>query len=462
MKDNQQILGTEPVGKLLIKYSLPAIIGMIVNGLYNVVDRIFIGNIPGVGPLAITGLGVTTPIMTIIIAFGMLIGVGATTNISIKLGQGKREEAEKLIGNAITLAIIVGLLISVIGLTFENQILTIFGASEGSLPYAKAYIGIVLLGAVFNLLGFVFNNTIRGDGNPKLSATIMVVGCITNIVLDALFIMVFNMGIQGAAIATVTSQLVTAIWGMSYYLKGKSNLNFRISSLKLDKTLVLATFAIGSAPFAMQIAASCVQIICNNSLKTYGGDLAIGAMATINSVIMMVGMPIVGISQGAQPIVGFNYGAKKYDRAQKTLKICMISATLGLGIGWLSVQFVPQPIVSMFNSDKELVRISVDGIRKYLSMMPLIGVSMIGSNYFQSIGKAKQAMFLSLLRQVILLVPMMLILPRIFGLNGVWFAQPIADLISFTVTAVLLYKELKTYKVIISTNEEIEWLSLEA
>ena len=176
MKDNQQILGTEPVGKLLIKYSLPAIIGMIVNGLYNVVDRIFIGNIPGVGPLAITGLGVTTPIMTIIIAFGMLIGVGATTNISIKLGQGKREEAEKLIGNAITLAIIVGLLISVIGLTFENQILTIFGASEGSLPYAKAYIGIVLLGAVFNLLGFVFNNTIRGDGNPKLSATIMVVG----------------------------------------------------------------------------------------------------------------------------------------------------------------------------------------------------------------------------------------------------------------------------------------------
>jgi Na+-driven multidrug efflux pump len=290
----------------------------------------------------------------------------------------------------------------------------------------------------------------------------MVVGCITNIVLDALFIMVFNMGIQGAAIATVTSQLVTAIWGMSYYLKGKSNLNFRISSLKLDRALVLATFAIGSAPFAMQIAASCVQIICNNSLKTYGGDLAIGAMATINSVIMMVGMPIVGISQGAQPIVGFNYGAKKYDRAQKTLKICMISATLGLGIGWLLVQFVPQPIVSMFNSDKELVRISVYGIRKYLSMMPLIGVSMIGSNYFQSIGKAKQAMFLSLLRQVILLVPMMLILPRIFGLNGVWFAQPIADLISFTVTAVLLYKELKTYKVIISTNEEIEWLSLEA
>ena len=249
MKDNQQILGTEPIGKLLIKYSVPAIIGMIVNGLYNVVDRIFIGNIPGVGPLAITGLGVTMPIMTIIMAFGMLIGIGTTTNISIKLGQGKKEEAEKLIGNAITLAIIVGLLISVFGLIFENQILNMFGASEGSLPYAKAYINIILLGSVFNLLGFVFNNAIRGDGNPKLSATIMVVGCLTNIVLDALFIMVLNMGIQGAAIATITSQFITSIWGLSYYLRGKSNLKFRKTSLKLDKSLVASIFAIGSAPF---------------------------------------------------------------------------------------------------------------------------------------------------------------------------------------------------------------------
>ena len=454
MKDSQQILGTEPIGKLLIKYSVPAIIGMIVNGLYNVVDRIFIGNIPGVGPLAIAGLGVTTPIMTIIIAFGMLIGIGTTTNISIKLGQGKKEEGEKLIGNAITLAVIVGLLISIVGLTFGNQILHLFGASEGSLHYAKAYINLILLGSVFNIMGMTFNNLIRGDGNPKLSATIMVVGCLTNIVLDALFIMVFNMGIQGAAIATVTSQFITSIWGLSYYLRGKSNLKFRKSSLKLDKSLVAAIFAIGSAPFAMQIAASCVQIICNNSLKTYGGDLAIGAMATINSIIMMVGMPIVGISQGAQPIIGFNYGAKKYDRAHKALKLCSTAATIGLFGGWLLVQLVPGPIVSMFNSDAELVSISVDGIRKYLSMMPLIGVSMIGSSYFQAIGKAKHAMVLSLLRQVILLVPMMLILPRIFGLNGVWFAQPIADIISFAVTSVLLVIEVKSHKV--ETNDEVE------
>ena len=459
MKDNQQILGTEPIGKLLIKYSVPAIISMMVNGLYNVVDRIFIGNIPGVGPLAITGLGVTMPIMTIILACGMLIGIGSVTNISIKLGQGKKEEAEQIIGNAITLAIIVGLLISIIGITFENQILHMFGASDGSLPYAKAYINIILLGTIFNLLGMVFNNSIRGDGNPKLSATIMVVGCLTNIVLDALFIMVFKMGIQGAAIATVTSQFVTAIWGLAYYTRGKSTLKFKKSSLKLNKSLVGAIFAIGCAPFAMQIAASCVQIICNNSLKTYGGDLAIGAMATINSIIMMVGMPIIGISQGAQPIIGFNYGAKKYDRADKTLKICALAATIGLSIGWLLVQLVPAPIVSMFNGDADLVSISVDGIRKYLSMMPLIGVSMIGSNYFQAIGKAKQAMFLSLLRQVILLVPMMLILPRILGLNGVWFAQPIADVISFIVTFVLLFREVKSHKV--QENDEVEVIPVE-
>ena len=211
----------------------------------------------------------------------------------------------------------------------------------------------------------------------------------------------------------------------------------------------------------MQIAASCVQIICNNALKTHGGDLAIGAMATINSIIMLVGMPIVGISQGAQPIIGFNYGAKRFDRAEEALKLCLMAATIGLGIGWLIVMFVPEPIVSLFNSDVNLVNISVDGIRKYLIMMPLIGVSMIGSNYFQAIGKAKQAMFLSLLRQVILLVPMMLILPNILGLNGVWFAQPIADVISFVLTGVLLVREVKTHKLPVEESLKKEVLSVE-
>lgn len=446
MSNSQQILGTEPIGKLLLRYSLPAIIGMMVNGLYNVVDRIFIGNMPGVGPLAITGLGVTMPVMTIILAFGMLIGIGAATNISIKLGQGKKDEAEKLIGNSITLSVIVGLIIMAIGLLFGDQILKVFGASEDSLQYAKAYINIILIGTVFNLIGFVFNSTIRGDGNPKLSAKIMIVGCVLNIILDAVFIFVVNMGIGGAALATIISQFITAIWGLSYYIKGKSNLKLNKSNLKLDKSLVYTIVVIGAAPFAMQIAASGVQVISNNALRTYGGDLAIGAMATINSIIMMVGLPIVGISQGAQPIIGFNYGCKKYDRVEQTLKLATIASTIGLTIGWVVVQLYPEPIVSMFNRDSELLNISVDGIRKYLFMMPLIGMSMIGSNYIQSIGNAKQSMFLGLLRQVILLVPMMLILPKFLGLDGVWFSQPVADVISFIITFIVVNKEVKSHK----------------
>ena len=450
---NQQILGTQPVGKLLFKYSLPAIIGMIVNGLYNVVDRIFIGNIPGIGPLAIAGLGITMPIMTIILAFGMLIGIGTTTNISIKLGQGKKEEAEKLLGNAISLTIIVSIMLTVLGLTFGDKLLQLFGASEGSLQYARAYINVILLGVIFNLLAFSFNHLIRGDGNPKLSAIIMVCGCLINIVLDALFIFGFNMGIQGAALATIISQFITAMWGLSYYLRGKATLKLYKKNLKLDRKLILTIFSIGLAPFSMQLASSCVQIICNNSLSTYGGDLAIGAMATINSIITIVGMPVIGISQGAQPIIGYNYGAKLYDRSDKTLKLAVLAATTGLTIGWIVVQLFPEPIVSMFTIDPELVSISVDGIRKYLFMMPLIGTSMIGSNYMQSIGKAKHSMVLSLLRQVILLVPMMFVLPKIFGLNGVWFAQPTADLISFTITLIVVIKEVKSHKV--SNEEEI-------
>ena len=330
MNNSQQILGTESVGKLLLKYSVPAIIGMMVNALYNVVDRMFIGNIPGVGPLAITGLGVTMPIMTIILAFGMLVGVGSATNISIKLGQGKREEAENIIGNAISLSVIISILITIIGMVFLNSILKAFGASDATLVYAKSYIIVILFGTVFNILGMMFNNIIRGDGNPKLSAMIMAVGCATNIVLDAIFIFGFKMGIQGAALATVISQGVTAIWGLSYYLRGKSNLKFIKSSLKLNSKLVKEIFAIGSAPFAMQIAASMIQVLNNQALSTYGGDLSIGAMATISSIAMIFLMPTFGLVQGMQPIVGFNYGAKNYDRAKKTFVITAITIILVL------------------------------------------------------------------------------------------------------------------------------------
>lgn len=453
MKNSQQSLGTEPIGKLLIKYSVPAIIGMMVNALYNVVDRMFIGNIPNVGPMAITGLGVTMPITTIIIAFGVLIGIGATTNISIKLGQGKKEEAELIIGNSLSLAAITGILVTVIGLIFSDKILTLFGASSQTLYYAKSYMDVLLIGVIFSILGMVFNNIIRGDGNPKLSAVIMAVGCVTNIILDAVFIFGFNMGIQGAALATVLSQGITAIWGLLYYLRGKSNLTFRKSSLKLNKYIVSGIFAIGSAPFAMQIATSLVQVISNNSLKIYGGDLAIGAMATISSIIMIFLMPVFGIVQGMQPIVGFNYGAKKYDRSKQTLKLTLLLSTVLFILGSLFIQLAPQVLVGMFNRDPQLMDITISGLRKYAFAMPIISLSIVGTNYIQSIGKAKIAMILSLLRQVIILIPIILILPKFLGLDGVWFAQPASDILASVITVIVLVKEIRKDSTIEKVNE---------
>ena len=459
MNKGQQILGTEPIGKLLIKYSVPAIIGMMVNALYNVVDRMFIGNIPGVGPMAITGLGVTMPIMTIILAFGMLVGIGATTNISIKLGQGKREEAEHIVGNSITLALIIGIILTVVGTIFSDSILKVFGASESTLIYAKSYMSIILLGTIFSISAMVFNNIIRGDGNPKLSAIIMAAGCATNIVLDAVLIFGFNMGIQGAALATIASQGLTAIWGFSYYLKGKSNLKFKKSSLKLDMNIVKIIFAIGSAPFVMQLATSLVQVISNNALRNYGSDLAIGAMATISSIVMIFLMPSFGLVQGMQPIVGFNYGAKNYDRAIKTFKLSLLSSSVFFIVGALLIQFVPQVLVGMFNRDPQLMDITVNGLRKYAFALPIIGISIVGTNYIQSSGKAKVAMVLSLLRQVIILIPMILILPKFLGLNGVWFAQPTADIIASAITAIVLIKEIRSYK---EDNNKAKELEVEA
>lgn len=441
----QELLAKEKISKLLLKYSVPAIIGMLVNALYNVVDRIFIGNIPEVGSLAITGVGVTLPITTIVLGFCMLVGIGATTTISIKLGQGKREEAEKVIGNAITLSVIIAIILTVIGIVFGESILTKFGASESSLYYAKSYIYIILLGTVFNMVAFTLNNTIRGDGNPKLAATIMIIGCLTNIVLDAVFIFIFKMGIQGAAVATIISQLITAIIGVRYYVSGKSNLRFFKSNLKLNKDIIIKILAIGASPFAMQMAASLVQVIANNVLKIYGTDIAIGAMAKISSIALMCLMPIFGINQGAQPIIGFNYGAKQEKRAQEAYKLSLIVATIILVIAFIVVQSFPEAIIGIFNKDPKFMDISVKGLRIYLLMLPIVGVSITGTNYIQSIGEAKTAMILSLLRQVILLIPFMIILPRIFGLgvNGVWIAQPLSDLIASLLTGIILLNSMK-------------------
>lgn len=377
---NQKHLGDAPIGKLLLQYSIPAIIGMVVNALYNIVDRMFIGNIPDIGSLAITGVGITMPIMTIVLAFGMLIGIGTTANISLNLGKGNRTTAEKLLGNAFTLSIIVGLAIAITGTIFANPILNLFGASENTLFYAKEYIGIILLGCTFNILSFALNSTVRADGNPKMSSITMVIGCGANIILDYLFIFVLNLGVKGAALATIISQAITFFIILYYYTAGNSNLKLKIENFKLKKHLVTMTFAIGIAPFATQIANSLVQVIANNALKTYGSDLAIGAMTVISSLNIIFMMPIFGINQGCQPIIGFNYGAKKYERAKEAFKYATIAACVICIIGFISIQCFPTQIISLFNNDPELTTLAIKGIRIYLLMMPVVGINIVATS----------------------------------------------------------------------------------
>ena len=440
---NQKHLGEAPIGKLLLQYSVPAIIGMIVNALYNIVDRMFIGNIPNIGSLAITGVGITMPIMTIILAFGMLIGIGATANISLNLGKGNRPTAEKLLGNAFTLSIIVGLAIAIVGTICANPILNLFGASENTLFYAKEYLNIILLGCTFNILSFSLNSTVRADGNPKMSSFTMVIGCGTNIILDYVFIFILNLGVKGAALATIISQAITFFIILYYYTAGNSNLKLKVENFKLKKHLVTMTFAIWIAPFATQIANSLVQVIANNALKTYGSDLAIGAMTVISSLNIIFMMPIFGINQGCQPIIGFNYGAKKYERAKEAFKYATIAACVICIIGFISIQCFPTQIISLFNNDPELTTLAIKGIRIYLLMMPVVGINIVATSYYQSIGKAKISMFVSLLRQVILLIPFTIILPKFIGLDGVWAAGACADSLSVIITLVLLKKEFK-------------------
>lgn len=452
---NQKYLAEESIGKLLLKYSIPAIIGMLVNALYNIVDRMFIGRIPEVGSLALTGVGITMPIMSILLAFGMLIGIGSTANISLNLGRGKKDVAEKLIGSAVTLSLIVGIAITAIGLIFINPILNIFGASSNTLFYAKEYITVILVGSTFNILSFALNSTVRADGNPKMASFTMIVGCLTNVVLDYVFVFMFNMGIKGAAFATVISQALTFFIILYYYTKGKSNLKLKIPNLKLQKSLIMMTFAIGIAPFATQIANSLVQVVANNALKTYGNDLAIGAMTVISSLNMVFMMPIFGINQGCQPIIGFNYGARKFERAKKTFIYATIAATIICSIGGILIQLFPQLAISIFNNDAELTGLAVKGLRIYLLMMPIVGINIVATSYYQSVGKAKVSMFVSLLRQVILLIPFTLILPKFMGLDGVWAAGACADLLSVVITIILIAKEFKSLnKLTIEENSQ--------
>lgn len=443
-------LGGDPIGKLLLSFSIPAIIGMLVNALYNVVDRIFIGR--GVGGSAIGGLYVGMPISLILMAFAMLIGIGGNTLVSIRLGQNRKEEADRIAGNAVILLGIISMVIAILGLIFLEPLLKLLGASESNLHYAMDYLRIILLGAPFQAIGFGMNNFIRGEGSPKIAMTTMLIGAILNTALDPIFIFVFDMGVKGAALATIISQAVSAIYVMKFFFGGNSILNIKKEYLKLKWPIFKEIVSIGFSPFSMQLAASLVTILLNTNLQKYGGDLATSSMGVINSVAMMILMPIFGINQGAQPIIGFNYGAKNYDRVKRTLKYAIFGAVSISTLGFLVTQIFPTKIIQVFINDPsdldEILRIAVPGMKTYLMMFPIVGFQIVSSAFFQAIGKPKHSAFLSLSRQVIVLIPALIILPNIYGLRGIWMAGPIADTISSILTGLLLFHFLKQVSVI--------------
>ena len=437
MNNNQLELAQKPIKSLLLKYSVPAIIGMLVNALYNVVDRIFIGNIPGVGSLAIAGLGVTMPIATIILAFGMLVGIGSATNVSIKLGQNKKDEAQSIIGSGMVLSVVIGIILTILGLLFCNQILNMFGASDATLFYAKAYTRILLIGAPFAVMAMFFNNVIRGDGNPKLSAIIMIVGCLTNVFLDAILIFKFNMGIEGAAIATISSQALTTIWGLSYYLRKKSNLEFKVSTLRLNLSTIKSIFAIGVSPFAIQLAASLVQVISNQSLKTYGGDLAIGAMATISSIALLFLMPAFGISQGMQPIVGFNYGAGEHERVQKIFNVVLAMVGVIMVIGTILFMAAPAWLMGLYTESADTIATGVTALRLISVGFVFSAMSVTASGALEGLGKGTASLVISLCRYTVLIIPLAFVLSRILGPVGVWHAFWVTEVITAWVALVV-------------------------
>lgn len=453
---NQEELGTLGIVRLLVKFSIPAIIGMVVNMLYNVVDRIYIGNIPDIGGLAITGVGITMPVTSIITGLGMLIGIGTSASISLAFGSGKRNLAQKYLGNGLTAIIIISLIVAVFGNVFATGILGIFGASENTMPYALAYIRPLMIGTICNLCAFGLNHSINSDSNPKIAMSTMLIGAIINIILDPIFIFVFGLGIQGAAYATVISQFVAGCWVIYYFTKSsKSTIKLNKKDMMLDGEIIKRILMIGLAPFCMQVAGSIVQVIANNALMTYGGDLAIGAMAVITSVCTIFIMPIFGLNQGAQPIIGYNYGAKKYDRVKKTYLYGLIACTAVLLLSWIFIVMLPEKAIGMFNNDPMLTDIAVNGIRVYLFVLPLIGVQMTASNYYQAIGKPKKSMLLGLSRQVLMLIPAFLILPKFMGLEGVWLAGPIADGIAVILSGIIIIREMKTLGKEEEINKEI-------
>ncbi len=424
------------------RFFVPAFVGVIMYATYNIVDRIFIGQ--GVGSMALSGLSVVFPIMLIVMAFGMLIGMGTGVQVSINMGRRDFGRAEKVLGNGFFMMVLVGILVTGIGFVIKTPLLKMFGATAETIGYAQDYLNIILLGSVFQLVGFGLNNVIRAEGNARIAMLSMLVSGGINLVLDPIFIFVFDMGVKGAAYATVIAMIGLDVWVLAHFLSKRAIIKLKPLNIKPNWKIISLILSIGMAPFFMQLGSSAVNGLFMNQLIKYGGDLAVGALGIIYSVAQLLVMSMVAINMASQPIVGFNFGARNFDRVKLTVRYGILAATsIGI-VGWLVVQIFPHAIVRLFNSsDPVLFDIADKGLRVFMAALPLVGFQVIAANFFQNIGKAKTATFLSLLRSLIILVPALLILPQIFGLKGVWLCSPFADITSAIITGFFLWWQMK-------------------
>ncbi|WP_456001259.1 MATE family efflux transporter [Prevotella sp.] len=429
-------LGTKPVGKLLIQYALPAMVAMTAASLYNIIDRVFIGQV--VGPMAISGLAITFPFMNLATAFGAGVGIGASTAISVKLGQRDYAAAENILGNTVTLNLIIGVTFSVLCLIFLDPILRFFGASNATIPYARSFMQVILAGNVISHMYFGMNAVLRAASKPRhaMAATIFTV--LMNVLLDIIFIWWWHWGIRGAALATIISQALALCWQMKLFSNQKELLHLKKGIYRLKRNLVNNIISIGISPFLMNVCACVVVIFINNQLVRYGGDIAVGAYGIANSIAMIFVMFVIGLNQGMQPIAGYNYGSQQTDRLMRVVKYAAFAATAIMVTGWLIAHLAPYYCARMFTSDTELIRQAIKAIQINMMMYPFIGYQMVVTNFFQCIGKVKISIFLSLSRQLLFLLPLLAALPHFFGLNGVWAALPSSDFTASFITAIIM------------------------
>ncbi len=438
-------LGTKSIGKLLLEYSIPAIISMTVNSIYNIVDRIFIGK--HVSEAALAGLTIAFPLMMTIFAFASLIGIGGAALISIRLGEKDNDGATQVFGSTVSFGIIATLLISTLIYFNISPILTIFGADINVMDYAQDYLRIIILGYVFHMTSFILNNTVRTEGQPVLSMTAMISSAVMNIILDYIFIIRLNWGVQGAALATIAGQFTGLCILLSFYLRGKSVLKFNLKSFIPQLKLLVKIVSIGFATFLSTIGRSISVTFLNRALALYGGTMAITSMGAINSLMTLFIMPLFGIMQGMRPIMGYNYGARQPKRVYKTLKLGILVSVLFSSSAFVLLQFIPKTFISMFiNQGSDTFAMAIQGLRLNILMLPLISINLIGVTFFQSIAKGNISTLLGMLRHFILLLPIVFILPGILGLTGVWLSPPIADFFAIVITGAVMYQFYKKDK----------------